>query len=877
MKKLLLFGFLNLILSFNQANAQDWRNYLDHTNFKKYQEANEKLLPPAQSDIRVVFMGNSITEAWPVIRPGFFKKSNYVGRGISGQTTPQMLLRFRKDVINLQPRVVVLLAGINDIAGNTGYTPIELIAENIMSMTELAEQNNIKVVLCAVLPAIDFPWNTGLEPVNKIIKLNKIIKAYAAQNDIPYVDYHTAMKDDKNGLKVPEYTTADDLVHPNEAGYIVMEKLVQPAIDQALAASTLSVVSFFTDHMVLQQNENVAIWGSALSGNQVDVNGSWGKSATTTTDENGNWKLTLITPKAGGPYQINITSTNSIIQVKDVMIGEVWLASGQSNMSMPLKGWPPNDPIKNSKEEILNANYSNIRMFNVANRYSLDEENTFDGDWNICNPENAPDFSATAYFFARRLHQELNIPIGIIHSSWGGTPAEAWTSKKEINKLGDFEDVMKDMEDPDRKRLAIDWYSKWNNQPVPKEYDGYDHIDLGDLSLAQPEYNDENWPTMVLPERIDLYDDQDLDGVFWFRKTVNLSDISTDFNFTMGPVDDIDAVFFNGKKIGGTVNNYFDNRNYLIPKSLLSKGENTLAIRIIDLGGPGNIQNDIKLTNIKGQSISLKGDWKYQFTAELFNGKIYTFDEGKFDLSKRPRIINPSPYSTPSCLYNAMIHPLVPFNFKGAIWYQGESNVGRAEQYKRLFPIMINDWRTQWNANFPFYFVQIAPYKYNSSDDPNLDQSQKLRDAQRHTLSVDKTGMVVTLDIGNNTNIHPANKQAVGSRLADLALANDYGKKIVASGPLYKSHTIKRKKIILEFNSIGSGLLNRNSKLLGFEIAGSDKVFVPANAKIVGNKISVCAKEISKPKYVRYAWRDTSEASFFNKEGLPAASFTTEK
>ena len=315
MKKLLLFGFLNLILSFNQANAQDWRNYLDHTNFKKYQEANEKLLPPAQSDIRVVFMGNSITEAWPVIRPGFFKKSNYVGRGISGQTTPQMLLRFRKDVINLQPRVVVLLAGINDIAGNTGYTPIELIAENIMSMTELAEQNNIKVVLCAVLPAIDFPWNTGLEPVNKIIKLNKIIKAYAAQNDIPYVDYHTAMKDDKNGLKVPEYTTADDLVHPNEAGYIVMEKLVQPAIDQALAASTLSVVSFFTDHMVLQQNENVAIWGSALSGNQVDVNGSWGKSATTTTDENGNWKLTLITPKAGGPYQINITSTNSIIQV----------------------------------------------------------------------------------------------------------------------------------------------------------------------------------------------------------------------------------------------------------------------------------------------------------------------------------------------------------------------------------------------------------------------------------------------------------------------------------------------------------------------------------------------------------------------------------
>jgi sialate O-acetylesterase len=255
---------------------------------------------------------------------------------------------------------------------------------------------------------------------------------------------------------------------------------------------------------------------------------------------------------------------------------------------------------------------------------------------------------------------------------------------------------------------------------------------------------------------------------------------------------------------------------------------------------------------------------------------IYTFDREKFDLSKRPKIFNPSPYSTPSCLYNAMIHPLVPFNFKGAIWYQGESNVGRAEQYKRLFPTMIKDWRTQWNADFPFYFVQIAPFKYNSSEDSSLDESQELRDAQRHTLSLEKTGMVVTMDIGDNTNIHPSNKQDVGKRLAGLALANDYGKNITASGPLYKRHFVKRKSIVIEFDFIGSGLSTKGSTLVGFEIAGADKKFVPADAKIKNNKVIVCAKGISKPKYVRYAWRDTSEASLFNKEGFPAASFTTE-
>jgi len=262
---------------------------------------------------------------------------------------------------------------------------------------------------------------------------------------------------------------------------------------------------------------------------------------------------------------------------------------------------------------------------------------------------------------------------------------------------------------------------------------------------------------------------------------------------------------------------------YPIAKSLLKKGANEIAIRIIDTGGPGSIGGDLKLVNSSGKEISLVGEWHSKITAEIYDGHIYKYDFEKEQLSERPNVAYPNPYATPSLLYNAMIHPLVPYTIKGAVWYQGESNVGRAEQYKRLFPTMIKDWRTQWNTDFPFYFVQIAPFNYQNSGE---DESQKLRDAQRHTLSLQKTGMVVTLDIGNNTNIHPANKQDIGSRLAGLALANDYGKNIVASGPLYKSHLVKRKHIFIEFDFAGTGLMTNGSKLSGFEIAGADNVFV---------------------------------------------------
>ena len=639
----------------------------------------------------------------------------------------------------------------------------------------------------------------------------------------------------------------------------------------------LKLNELFTNHMVFQQNQEVAFWGEYTPGKEVTVSGSWGKEATTTADDKGNWTLRLPTPEAGGPFTVNIVTNDSTLTINDVMIGEVWLASGQSNMAMPVKGWPPDDTINNSKEEVANANYPGIRMFTVVRSLSFEPLDTIIGQWDVASPETAGEFSATAYFFARRLHQELNIPIGIIHASWGGTVAEAWTSKGQLKKLGDFDKAIELLEDSTQYQECQNWFSKWETIELPQTDDGWDNIDFNDIAASQPGFSDGEWASMELPGRFDEFVSGGFDGAVWFRKKIVIEDISSDYTLSIGAIDDMDATYFNGKKVGGLAGQGKHNvtREFFIPKSTLKKGENIIAIRAIDTGGRGVFNAPMVLSNKSGESISLAGSWKYIPVAEIYTHKFYIYDINNSSFSTRPNIHKIHP-NLPTVLFNGMLHPIIPFTIKGAIWYQGESNVRRAEQYKKLFPAMIEDWRTQWNYDFPFYFVQIAPYQYHQSPDISLDKSQKLRDAQRLSLKTRNTGMAVTMDIGNFTNIHPANKQDVGSRLAGLALANDYGKQLVASGPLYKSFEKSENKLILDFDYKGTGLMVKGS-LSGFEIAGADKKYVSAVAKIVDNKVQVFAASIVKPEYARYAWRDNGIATLFNNEGLPASSFTTEK
>lgn len=641
-------------------------------------------------------------------------------------------------------------------------------------------------------------------------------------------------------------------------------------------SGVLSLSPLFSDHLVLQQKEQVAIWGESGAHQKVTISGSWGSEIAGKADESGHWQLKLPTPEAGGPFKVNITTKDTTITIADVMIGEVWFASGQSNMEMPLKGWPPNDTINYSAKEVANAKYPAVRMFTVQKNLTPNPLDSLKGSWEVASPVTAGNFSASAYFFARRLHQQLGVPVGIIHSSWGGTPAESWVSKTKLKTLGDFDQALDQLGTTESQQTVDEWFAKWKTVPIPQSEENWNKLSFNDKATAETEFNDQSWAEISLPARFDVFVAGAIDGAIWFRKKITVTDLSQDYTLTIGAVDDMDATFVNGQKVGGLAGAGYYNvtRAFKVPKSLLKQGENIIAIRAIDTGGPGAISGTMTLSNTAGVSIDLSGSWKYRAIAEIYQGAFYNYGLEEDALNQRPKVQDFN-QSTPSVLYNAMINPLIPYTIKGAIWYQGESNVGRAAQYEQLFPAMIQDWRERWADEFPFYFVQIAPYRYHTGPVEN-DRSQKIRDAQRKSLSLNNTGMVVTMDIGNFTNIHPANKQDVGSRLAGLALANDYGLDIVSSGPLYKSHSVEGNKIIVEFDHVGSGLTMLNARLRGFELAGENKQFIPVKAFIVNNKLEIYHPSIQKPMYVRYAWRDNGIPSLFNKEGLPASSFSTE-
>lgn len=621
--------------------------------------------------------------------------------------------------------------------------------------------------------------------------------------------------------------------------------------------------------MVVQQNEPIQIWGKYTPGGSIKISGSWGNSKTTSGEANGNWKASLDAPAAGGPFTIEIKTQDSTIIISDVLSGEVWLASGQSNMGMPLKGWPPNDPIDNSAAEIEAANYPQIREYEVTRIVSKKELDNVSGKWVRCTPETAGNFGASAYFFARRLHQELNVPIGIIRPAWGGTPAESWASGDALAPFDEFKIALASLDNEGEEEKEANWYGSLPKTPQPTDVEGWFSQSFQDENFKQQNFNDEGWDKLSLPARFDKKDHWEIDGVFWLRTTFELTDLAKTYTLNLGAIDDMDQTYINGQLVGQS-DVYNAQRNYIIPKELLKSGQNTIAIRVIDTGGPGSFTGGLSLAGSNGQSISLNKEWQFKPIAEMSAKSLFVL--GDVDLKDRPNFIKVNQH-TPSVLYNGMIHPLIPYKFKGTIWYQGESNVGREEQYETLFPTMINNWRSDWDDDFPFYFVQIAPFNYQKDANGN-DRSQKLRDAQRKSLVLKNTGMVVTADIGNNSNIHPGNKQDVGGRLAGLALKNEYHKNIIASGPLYKSHAIEKNSIVISFDHVGSGLEIRNN-LDNFEIAGVDKVFHKAKASIKGNTIVVSSNRVSQPIHIRYGWSDTFEASLFNKEGLPASSFSS--
>lgn len=638
----------------------------------------------------------------------------------------------------------------------------------------------------------------------------------------------------------------------------------------------------FGDHMVLQRDKEINIWGSAKAGQEVILSFR-DQNIRILPDQNGLWKVRLKPEKAGGPDSLVVVSGDEKLIYRDILVGEVWLCAGQSNMEMPLTGFLPADPILDSDREIENADYPGLRMITVTRKVSFNEEDDFIGQWQVCSPQTAPQFSATAYFFGRKIHKELGIPVGLVHSSWGGTPVEAWTQYQYLTPFAEFDSVLKKITiSTEKYKAREEWLDRLPKRVVAiSGQDRWARLDFEDAHLAKPGFDDSQWKTMKLPVHWERTSIDQFDGVIWFRKHIRLPDamLNRDLVLELGPVDDMDVTYFNGEKIGETQEEglWKQDRIYKIPGELVKDGDNIIAVRVLDQRGGGGIYGDpglmkIYAADLSHEPVSLAGAWHYLPIAEYRSGAFYLFDILDQQFYQRPELPASLGPKTPTTLYNGMISPLVPFTVQGVIWYQGEANTGDPEQYTRLYPAMIQNWRQVWGqGDFPFYFVQIAPYDYGKQT-----RSYQLRDAQRRSLKVANTGMAVTLDIGNPQNIHPANKQDVGDRLARWALAKTYGKDLVFSGPLYHSMEVTDSRVRISFEHVNGGLVLRGMKPGDFLIAGADGVFTNAFAQIRGEILEVWNPEIDKPVAVRYLWDNTSAASLFNKAGLPASSFSTD-
>ena len=619
------------------------------------------------------------------------------------------------------------------------------------------------------------------------------------------------------------------------------------------ANANVRLPKLFADDMVLQRNKLIPVWGWASANEKIEIKFN-NQIKKTRADKNGKWIIRLDAENAGGPYELSIIGRNKII-LKNVLVGEVWICSGQSNMEFTVSG------VKNAEKEMNDADYPFIRSFTVPKDVSsLPKNDLKEGKWEVCNKNTVGDFTAVGYFFAKKIYNELKIPIGLIHTSWGGTVSETWTSREAFQSSNEFNEMISDMPNVD-----LDSISNIFNKSISKRVEELQGSKINPEKASRYKefaFNDSSWPEVNEPEVWETQDLGEFDGVVWLRKSITLSANETgkDATIELSKIDDEDITYINGVEVGRN-NNWDDNRKYNITRGILKEGINTISIRVVDNGGGGGIygeSNDFKLS-IGDKSIPLQGKWKYQV------------ESIKSDVS---------PNSYPSLLFNAMINPLIPYAIEGVLWYQGESNTSRAQQYKKAFPLLINDWRIKWNqGNFPFYFVQLSSFNENNGNSQNGSMWAELREAQTQTLQLPNTGMCVTTDIGNPTDIHPKNKQDVGKRLATIALKNIYNQNIVCSGPTFNSMEIQKNKIVVSFGNTGSGLTipDKYGYLKGFEIAGEDKIFYFANAQIINNKVILFSENVPNPIAIHFGWADdASDNNLYNKEGFPAVPFRTD-
>jgi sialate O-acetylesterase len=670
---------------------------------------------------------------------------------------------------------------------------------------------------------------------------------------------------------------------------IVFVAMILVMASAPMAQANIRLPAIIGDNMVLQRGIKAPLWGWADPDEEVRLSVSWHRmERRTTADADGKWAFALKTPPAGGPYEIMLAGKNTIT-LRNIMAGEVWVCSGQSNMEWPLHS------VINAEAEVAAADHPNIRLFTVQKKIANAPEADCTGQWSQCNPETVPGFSAVGYFFGRYLQKELGVPVGLINTSWGGTVAEAWTSSEALAKMSDFKALMDRIAEA---RANPDASMKKYKAELAEWQKKIEVAGAQGKGCIEPDFDDSSWPEMDLPTLWDQAALSSFDGLVWFRKTIEVPNswVGKELVLELGPIDDQDTTWVNGVKVGAHAEpgQWQALRKYTIDANVIRAGRNVIAVQVLDTGGGGGIYGQPEQMKLKSagagddKAIALAGKWRYKVG---------------YDLASMPPLPQPPVWvnnpNAPTVLYNGMIVPLVPFGIRGAIWYQGESNADRAYQYRELFPTMITNWRQDWGLdNFPFLFVQLANYM-PTKPEPGESNWAELREAQTMTLGLPNTGMATIIDIGEANDIHPKNKQDVGKRLALWALAETHGKDIVYSGPLYKSMEIKGKQVVLHFEHIGGGLVAQSSEdrrrktddrtdpssvvrspssgpLKGFAIAGSDRKFVWAQAEIKGSTVVVSSDAVAEPVAVRYAWADNPVCNLYNKSGLPASPFRTD-
>lgn len=604
--------------------------------------------------------------------------------------------------------------------------------------------------------------------------------------------------------------------------------------------SEVFMPKFFADHMVFQRNQPIRVWGDGVPGQKV-VGKFNGQEKTTKVGEDTYWLLEFDAMPASGPHEMDINGK----VIRDVQVGDVWVAGGQSNMEWVLSG-----EVEGLAEEVADAEYPLIRFFKIPHDYDAKEKyDVRGGQWTQASADNILNFSAVAWFFAKKLHLEKGVPVGIIESNWGGTPAQGWTHESKLLEIEPYKEKAQDV---------LDRKDYWIQEVIDNKLRELKRNELvlspqnGEIQgVANLDYDDSSWQTVNLPG------DNPFKDIAWFRRkfTVNQTE---GVKMNLGDIQQMAYIYLNGGRLqykdwGNSV------QEFVIPAGVLKKGENVLSVRVI------NTWNNSPVFGRKGQfyikesnrTLSLEGPWKYSNTIE----ETLPIVEWHNWL--------------PGMMYKAMIAPIVKYPIKGVIWYQGESNTGEHEYYRTLFGTMIQNWRESWAiGDFPFLFVQLANFMERKPVQPDSNWAY-LREAQSQTLELPNTGMAVTIDIGNANDIHPRNKKDVGHRLWQSARKVAYGEDVLQSGPTLKSATVLDGKVLLDFDFAGDGLkLSSDREVKGFILAGPDGKFQVAKAEITGpSQVTVFHNGIKNPGEVRYAWADNPETNLYNSENLPAVPF----